>query len=60
MRAIGQVIPALPVALVASVMVRHPGRAFSELELKSEVFALIGGSKNAARTSTFRARITTT
>ena len=41
MREIGQVIPALPVALVASVMVRHPDRAFSELELKSEVFALI-------------------
>jgi glycerol-3-phosphate O-acyltransferase len=41
MREIGQVIPALPVALVASIMVRHPGRAFSELELKSEVFALI-------------------
>ena len=41
MSEIGQVIPALPVALVASVVVRHPGRAFSELELKSEVFALI-------------------
>ena len=27
---IGQVIPALPVALVASVVVRHPGRTFSE------------------------------
>ena len=41
MSEIGQVIPALPVALVASVVVRHPGRAFSEIELKSEVFALI-------------------
>jgi glycerol-3-phosphate O-acyltransferase len=41
MSEIGQVIPALPVALVASVVVRHPGRTFSEIELKSEVFALI-------------------
>jgi glycerol-3-phosphate O-acyltransferase len=41
MHEIGQVIPALPVALVASVLIRHPGRALSELELKSEVFALI-------------------
>ena len=41
MSEIGQVIPALPVALVASVLVRHPGRAFSEIELKSEVFALM-------------------
>ena len=40
-REIGQVIPALPVALVACVLLRHPGRAFSELELKAEVFALI-------------------
>jgi glycerol-3-phosphate O-acyltransferase len=41
MHEIGQVIPALPVALVACVLLRHPGRAFSKLELKSDVFALI-------------------
>ena len=41
MREIGQIVPALPVALVAAVFVRHPERAFSELELKSEVYALI-------------------
>jgi len=41
MHEIGRVIPALPVALVACVLLRHPGRAFSELELKAEVFALI-------------------
>jgi len=42
MREIGQVVPALPVALVAQVFVRHPQRAFSELELKAEVFRQIG------------------
>jgi hypothetical protein len=40
-REIGQVIPALPVALVACVLLRHPGRAFSEHKLKFDVFALI-------------------
>jgi len=40
-REIGQVIPAWPVALVACVLLRHPGRDFSELELKFDVFALI-------------------
>ena len=42
MREIGQIVPALPVALVAQVFMHHPERAFSELELKSEVFRRIG------------------
>jgi glycerol-3-phosphate O-acyltransferase len=42
MHEIGQIVPALPVALVALVFVRDPQRAFSELELKSEVYRLIG------------------
>ncbi|OGA43748.1 MAG: hypothetical protein A3G25_07775 [Betaproteobacteria bacterium RIFCSPLOWO2_12_FULL_63_13] len=42
MREVGQIVPALPVSLVAQVFVRDPQRAFSELELKSEVHRLIG------------------
>jgi glycerol-3-phosphate O-acyltransferase len=38
MREIGQVVPALPVSLVAQVYVRNPQRAYSELELKAEVY----------------------
>jgi len=40
MRRLGEVIPAVPVALVAAVLLRDPDRAMSELELKGEVFAL--------------------
>jgi len=42
MHEIGQIVPALPVALVAQVFVRNPLRAFSELELKAEVLRHIG------------------
>ncbi len=41
MRQIGQIIPALPVPLVASVLLREPQRALSELELKSAVQELM-------------------
>ncbi|MDP2368088.1 1-acyl-sn-glycerol-3-phosphate acyltransferase [Rhodoferax sp.] len=41
MTQIGLVIPALPVPLVASVLLREPDRALSELELKSAVQALM-------------------
>jgi glycerol-3-phosphate O-acyltransferase len=37
MRKVGTLIPVLPVPLVALVFERNPGRALSELELKSEV-----------------------
>jgi glycerol-3-phosphate O-acyltransferase len=40
MRRLGDVIPAVPVALVASVLLSDPDRALSELELKGEIFAL--------------------
>ena len=40
-RAVARVIPALPVPLVATVFVREPGRAFSELELKGAVLGLM-------------------
>lgn len=36
MQAVGRVIPALPVPVVASVFAGHPDRALSELELKAE------------------------
>jgi glycerol-3-phosphate O-acyltransferase len=41
MQQIGLIIPALPVPLVATVLLRDPERALSELELKSEVQALM-------------------
>ena len=41
MRAVGAVVPVVPVALMATVFVRNPERARSELELKAEVTDLI-------------------
>ncbi len=41
MQQIGLIIPALPVPLVATVLMRDPQRAWSELELKSEVQELM-------------------
>jgi glycerol-3-phosphate O-acyltransferase len=41
MERIGQVIPALPVPLVASVLVESAGEPLSELELKSRTFQLM-------------------
>jgi glycerol-3-phosphate O-acyltransferase len=42
MSEIARVIPAVPVALAATVFVRRPESSFSELELKSEILRLIG------------------
>jgi glycerol-3-phosphate O-acyltransferase len=42
MDAIGGVIPVLPVPLVASILMRDPGRALSELELKAAAHARMG------------------
>jgi len=41
MQAVGAVVPVVPVALMATVFVRNPERALSELELKAEVTSLI-------------------
>jgi glycerol-3-phosphate O-acyltransferase len=41
MQAVGRVVPVVPVALMASAFRGHPGRAFSELELKVEVERLL-------------------
>jgi glycerol-3-phosphate O-acyltransferase len=41
MRAIGRSIPVVPVPLVATVFLRHPGERLSELEIKAEAFALM-------------------
>jgi glycerol-3-phosphate O-acyltransferase len=41
MAAVGRVVPVVPVALMATVFIRHPDRALSELELKAEVAELI-------------------
>jgi glycerol-3-phosphate O-acyltransferase len=41
MKSIGEVIPVVPVPLVATVFVRRPERARSELELKAEVLELL-------------------
>jgi glycerol-3-phosphate O-acyltransferase len=42
MRAVGDVVPVVPVSLAATVFVRDPGAALSELELKARVHELIG------------------
>jgi glycerol-3-phosphate O-acyltransferase len=41
MNEIARVIPAVPVSLVATAFLRHPARAWSELELKGEVLRLM-------------------
>jgi glycerol-3-phosphate O-acyltransferase len=41
MRAVGRVVPVLPVPLIAAVFVAAPERALSELELKAEVGRLL-------------------
>lgn len=41
MSAIARVIPVIPVPLLATVFVRHPGKAWSELELKTQVLELM-------------------
>ena len=41
MDAVGRIVPVLPVPLIATVFVREPGRALSELELKAEVERLL-------------------
>ena len=51
MRAVGDVVPVVPVALIASVFVAHPQRAFSELDLKAEVRSLL------ARLEAHRAKV---
>jgi glycerol-3-phosphate O-acyltransferase len=38
---VGRLVPVLPVPLVAAVFARHPGRRFSELEIKAEAERLI-------------------
>ena len=42
MRAVGRIVPVLPVPLIAAVFVAQPLRALSELELKLEVEKLLG------------------
>jgi glycerol-3-phosphate O-acyltransferase len=41
MSRIAKVVPTVPVPLVATVFVRDPDRAWSELELKAEVYRLM-------------------
>jgi glycerol-3-phosphate O-acyltransferase len=41
MAEVAGLVPVLPVALVATVLIRDPGRRFSDLELKAEVQSLI-------------------
>jgi len=47
MGAVGDVIPVVPVPLVATVFVREPSAALSELELKARVHELIGELEGA-------------
>ena len=41
MAEVGSAVPVLPVALVATVLLRRPERALSELEIKSAVLRLM-------------------
>jgi len=41
MESVGRVVPVVPVALMATVFIRHAERALSELELKAEAARLI-------------------
>jgi glycerol-3-phosphate O-acyltransferase len=41
MEGVGRIVPVLPVPLIATVFVREPARALSELELKAEVERLL-------------------
>lgn len=47
MHQIGEITPILPVALVATVITAKPAHAFSELEIKAEVFDLLIKLENA-------------
>jgi glycerol-3-phosphate O-acyltransferase len=47
MARIGAIVPVLPVPLVASVLLRDPARPLGELELKSEVHALMARAEAA-------------
>ncbi|OED43084.1 hypothetical protein AB833_04635 [Chromatiales bacterium (ex Bugula neritina AB1)] len=47
MHRIGQIIPILPVAVVATIVSRNPQKAFSELELKAKAFELLTLLENA-------------
>jgi glycerol-3-phosphate O-acyltransferase len=41
MQAVGRIVPVVPVPLIATVFVTHPGRRLSSLELKAEVEQLL-------------------
>jgi len=41
MRSVGRVVPVLPVSLVATALLRHPGGGRSELELKADALRII-------------------
>ena len=47
MRRIGAVVPVVPVSLVATVLLRDPGRRFTELELGGEAMELMGALEAA-------------
>jgi glycerol-3-phosphate O-acyltransferase len=41
MRAVGRIVPVVPVPLMATVFVRNPGRRFASIELKTEVERIV-------------------
>ena len=50
MAAVGEVVPVLPVPLVATAFVEEPSRTFTELEVKAKVLAMMEGlEKSGAR-----------
>ena len=38
---VGRIVPVVPVPLIATVFVRHPGRVFASIELKLEVERIV-------------------
>jgi glycerol-3-phosphate O-acyltransferase len=41
MRAVGRIVPVVPVPLMATVFARDPGRVFASIELKTEVERIV-------------------
>jgi glycerol-3-phosphate O-acyltransferase len=48
MRAVGRIVPVVPVPLIATVFVRNPGRPLASIELKTEVERIVESLERSA------------
>jgi glycerol-3-phosphate O-acyltransferase len=48
MRAVGRIVPVVPVPLMATVFVRNPERGLTSIELKTEVERIVEGLERSA------------